>query len=333
MGGLGLFELDSFLAAQRCSWIQRSLDLDEKWKLTLYFNSYGNIPNIRKSLVNLHENPVLYGVVSAYERFLGGFTKHNENFWGAPLFENDSLLVSLRQKIRLTKNFFDNDFFVVNKEKIFSLKVRDFYLTKDSLIRYEGFCANTNLQLSRDNFNTLKNTCSMAKTKYLQKESSKEKCTELSDFLNRRKQGCKRYRKMILGLDPSYIPHNMVKFAETTETIIDLDTSKKLNAMWAHTALGNSTRTFIFKFHNNTAGYNLCVSHFVRGHSPNCTFCDLLEIPEVQNETPLHLFFQCPAVENLTNSIFSGILNEQVEISQQEFLRFLNAPTSEKMKF
>jgi hypothetical protein len=29
----------------------------------------------------------------------------------------------------------------------------------------------------------------MAKTKYSQKESSKEKCTELSDFLNRRKKG------------------------------------------------------------------------------------------------------------------------------------------------
>jgi hypothetical protein len=104
----------------------------------------------------------------------------------------------------------------------------------------------------------------------------------------------------------------MVKFAETTDTIIDLDTSKKLNAMWANTALGNSTRTFIFKLHNNTAGYNLAVSHFVRVHSPNCTFCDLFEIPEEHNETPFHLFFQCPAVENLTNNIFSWILNEQV---------------------
>jgi hypothetical protein len=33
--------------------------------------------------------------------------------------------------------------------------------------------------------------------------------------------------------------------------------------MWAHTALRNSTRTFIFKLHNNTAGYNLSVSHLL----------------------------------------------------------------------
>jgi len=330
MGGLGLFELDSFLAAQRCSWIQRSLDLDEKWKLNLYFYSNGNIPNIRMSSINQQERPVLYGIVCAYEKFLEGFTKHNENFWGAPLFENTALFVSLRQKIRLTADFFTRDFFAANKEKIMSLKVRDFFLNKDSLIRLEGFCANTNLQLTRDDFNTLKSTCSMAKTKYSKKESSKEKCVELSDFLNRRKKGCKRYRKMIVGDDLSYIPHNMIKFAETTETIIDLETSKKLNSMWANTALGNSTRTFIFKLHNNTAGYNLAVSHFVRGHSPNCTFCDILGIQEINNETPLHLFFQCSAVENLTNQIFSWILDENVEISRQEFFTVFNRPDFRK---
>jgi hypothetical protein len=115
-----------------------------------------------------------------------------------------------------------------------------------------------------------------------------------------------------------YIPHNMMKFAESTDIIIDLETSKTLNSLWANTALGNSTRTFLFKLHNNTAGYNLAVSHFVRGHSPNCTFCDILEIPEEHNETPLHLFYQCTAVENITNAFFSWLLNEVTVISRQE---------------
>jgi hypothetical protein len=107
MGGLGLFELDSFLAAQRCSWIQRSLDLDEKWKLTLYFNSYGNIPTIRKSLVNPHENPVLYGVA----RRMNGFWAASPNItkiFGGPLFSKMTLFLlvcakkSASQKIFLT---------------------------------------------------------------------------------------------------------------------------------------------------------------------------------------------------------------------------------------
>jgi hypothetical protein len=43
--------------------------------------------------------PVLYGIVSSYEKFLAGFTRHNENFWGSPLYENGAHMVSLRQKI------------------------------------------------------------------------------------------------------------------------------------------------------------------------------------------------------------------------------------------
>jgi hypothetical protein len=125
----------------------------------------------------------------------------------------------------------------------------------------------------------------------------------------------------------------MIKFAETTDTVIDLETSKKLNALWANTALGNSTRTFLFKLHNNTAGYNLSVSHFVRGHSPNCTFCDVLEIPEEHNETPLHLFYQCTAVENLTNEIFSWLLNSQVEISRHELFTVFNRDDFRKNDF
>jgi hypothetical protein len=333
MGGLGLFELDPFLAAQKCSWIQRAVDLNDKWKISLYLKSFGNIINIRTCFMDPSAEPTLFGIVSSYEKFLTGFSKHNENFWGSPIFENGAHLISLRQKIRLSTEFFDPEFFNRHKEKIISLKVRDFYVNKATLVRFENFCQNTLIPLTRDQFNTIKNTCSMAKQKYLKKEATKEKCTELSDFINRRKKGCKRYRKLIIGDIDSYIPHNMVKFAESTETIIDLETSKTLNSLWANTALGNSTRTFLFKLHNNTAGYNLQVSHFVRGHSPNCTFCDILEIPEEYNESPLHLFFQCTAVEALTNNIFSWLLNEETVISRQELFTIFRRDDFRKNDF
>jgi hypothetical protein len=134
MGGLGLFELKTFLAAQRCSWIQRALDLNEKWKLTLFYKSNGNIVNIRKSFLNKNATPVLYGIVESFEEFVGGFSKYNENFWESNLFENNAHMVSLRQKQRLTKSFFDEDFFDANKNKILNLKVTDFYVNKESLI-------------------------------------------------------------------------------------------------------------------------------------------------------------------------------------------------------
>jgi hypothetical protein len=333
MGGLGLFELDPFLSAQKCSWIQRAGDLNDKWKLILHVLSNGNRINIRKSLIDQSALPVLYGIVSSYEKFLAGFTRHNENFWGSPLYENGAHMVSLRQKIWLTSDFFELEFLALHKEKIFNLKIRDFYANKDTLIRFDHFCLNTQIPLTRDQFNTLKNTCSMAKQKYSKKEVNKEKCAELSDFINRRKKGCKRYRKLIIKDMETYIPHNMIKFAETTDIIIDIETSKTLNSLWANTALGNSTRTFLFKLHNNTAGYNLSVSHFVRGHSPNCTFCDILEIPEEHHETPLHLFFQCTVVESLTNNIFSWLLDTETVISRQELFTIFKREDFRKNDF
>jgi hypothetical protein len=173
MGGLGLFELDPFLSAQKCSWIQQAGDLNDKWKLILHFLSNGNRINIRKSLIDQSALPVLFGILSTSEKFLVGFTKHNENFWGSPLYENGAHMVSQRQKIWLTSNFFHPQFFELHKEKNFNLKVRDFYVNKDTLVRFQNFCLNTQIPLTRDQFNTLKNTCSMAKQKYSKKEVNK----------------------------------------------------------------------------------------------------------------------------------------------------------------
>jgi hypothetical protein len=63
------------------------------------------------------------------------------------------------------------------------------------------------------------------------------------------------YRKRIIGKLEPHIPHNMITFADNT---VDLEKSKKLNGTWSNTALGtNQTRTFIFKLHSNTAGFNV----------------------------------------------------------------------------
>jgi hypothetical protein len=99
----------------------------------------------------------------------------------------------------------------------------------------------------------------------------------------------------------------MMKFSVTTETIIDLATSKKLNLIWANNALGNGTSTFLFKFHNNTAGYNLAIQ--------------------------LQLLFQCPAVEFLTKEIFSWLLNTNAVISRLEFFTPFNRADHRKNDF
>jgi hypothetical protein len=100
--------------------------------------------------------------------------------------------------------------------------------------------------------------------------------------------------------------------------------------MWTNAFFSNSTRTFLFKLHNNTAGYNSAVAHFIPGHSPNCTFCDIVGNQDVENETPLHLFFTCLTSERFVEQIFTWILGEPANITRQEFFVSFNRPDHRK---
>jgi hypothetical protein len=72
----------------------------------------------------------------------------------------------------------------------------------------------------------------------------------------------------------------------------------------------NQDRTFIFKFYNNILGYNNAVTHFVRGHTPYCTFCEISRFPDVNPETPVHLFYDCRSVSAVIDAVYCTITGE-----------------------
>ncbi len=97
--------------------------------------------------------------------------------------------------------------------------------------------------------------------------------------------------------------------------------------MWNTSYLSNSLRTFLFKLHNNTLGFNNAVAHFVRGHSPNCTFCDIVNNPDPEDETPLHLFFSCTVVEQFLVDAFQWLVSDNsFTFSRQEYFTGFRRP-------
>jgi len=111
LGGLGLFELDTFINSQRIAWITRASNLDEIWKVRLFLAGNGEITNSRCCFIEKEKTPVIYEIVRSYERFLEGYTKLDENFWESNIFENKALFLRLRTKEILTKSFFEGNFF------------------------------------------------------------------------------------------------------------------------------------------------------------------------------------------------------------------------------
>ena len=69
-GGLGLFNLADFLAAQCVSWVKRALIGTDLWKENLKKAGFGDALNIRKHRINKKSNPILFYIAECYEKFL-----------------------------------------------------------------------------------------------------------------------------------------------------------------------------------------------------------------------------------------------------------------------
>jgi hypothetical protein len=94
-------------------------------------------------------------------------------------------------------------------------------------------------------------------------------------------------------------------------------------------------KTFLFKFHNNTLGYNYTVSKYVRNVNKDCTFCVAADSGEETTETPLHLFFDCPYVEPVLKNIYNWLYStiEQDHMSRQDFFVVPNTENNNNKKF
>ena len=82
-------------------------------------------------------------------------------------------------------------------------------------------------------------------------------------------------------------------------------------SLWKNGCLDNEIKTFCFKLHNNTLGYNYTVSKFIRSHNPYCTFCTLYRKPEDERETPYHLFFSCRHTEGIYEKNFRSFMENR----------------------
>jgi hypothetical protein len=246
-------------------------------------------------------------------------TRQNENFRDAFLFKNKALTIGLRNNRVLSELDFNAAFFTTYGNKIKNLVVRDIFLD-DNYVGLQNFRINTGMPVSLFQYHMLKGMVEAALVRYRKPTLAERTTADVATFVNRSKKGSRRFRKVLTVKVTDYVPHNIVKFRDNVDVVVGLDCAKKLNSIWNASVFSNSTRTFLFKLYNNTLGYNSAVAHFVRNHSPNCTFCDIERIPEAFNETPLHLFFNCATVEPFIENMFKWFVDDETfEFSRTEF--------------
>jgi len=319
-GGLGIFNLKTFLGAQKCAWVKRARNLDELWKIRLYTKSYGNVLNLRRGNFDKESEPILYGIVVAYEDFLYRYTETN-CYRNVFIFENSRLTFGLQDRNFLTARFFNNEFFRENRLKIYNLRCGDFFLDGRFKTR-ENFNNSTNIRLDLLQYERCKAILKTAEKRYGSRENFLDK--NLEDFFNF-DRGSRKYRKILTKNWNEEVPHNLVKFSDNTDTIINYRVGADLNAIWNWGFFSGEFRTFLFKLHNNRLGYNYILAKFIRGTSENCTFCEISRNPHSNRDNPLHLFFNCETTEALYNNFFGWLLmgtREEVPRRQEFFTIF-----------
>ena len=267
-----------------------------------------------------NEYPILANICRCFEIFSDRFTEHNENYKESYIFENRKITRTLESKDYINRNMVGLDFFLTNSKKFYELKYSNFYTLTDRMIPADEVIATTGIEFPPLLLQTIRAICLSNRIRFRKTCTSKQSSTTIDTFVNRNKKGSKHFRRILTVDQTDNIPHNINKFADNMDIIIDEKQSKLLNTLWMCNFFDNAEKTFFFKFVNNTLGYNNRVAHFVENHSPNCTFCDITQNPTEYSETPLHLFFDCPSVVNVIEESVKLITGDRtIEFSKREF--------------
>jgi hypothetical protein len=167
---------------------------------------------------------VLTGIISSYKMFYTKFLGINNNFKHAQIFENEHLTSSVR-----SKNFLTNDDIVrvpvrnhmsVNMIKnltISKITTDGRMLNKTEFENYIG------AEVDRVFFAKLTSIYNTAHTRYEQGNANLG--LNINQSFRTWKKGSRRFRNVLSSGKTDYVPHNIVKFASNTDTVINLECS------------------------------------------------------------------------------------------------------------
>ncbi len=294
--------------------------LDEQWKLEFFYRNNGVPLNCKPANFVKQMHPTLFLIACSFEKFYISFTKHNENFKKCFIFENKLITRNVDDRQCLTKDIVGRELFNNHRNIIYGLRYDDFYTENNVLVTNEVVQQKIGIPFSPLLIQTIRSFCITAKIKFSKKDINEQKILDVRHLMASKNKSSSRLRKILDYTPVMSTPHNIKKFAENMDIIINGDQSSFLNSLWTVNFFSNNMRTFLFKFHNNTLGYNVSVAHFVRGHSALCTFCNIARMGEGEPETPLHLFYECIPVRDFIEIFFRQFTNDNnYEIKAREY--------------
>jgi hypothetical protein len=248
-GGVGFFNLKTFLGSQRCTWLFRAKKFCiDNWRYDLHALAPNNDPLlIRASDVSENTNPVLHGICVDYENFHNNFCMQERNFYDAQIFENN-VFIDPGSGNKINKNFFGLDQYQMQTDRIRML-------TYSSCFRHGIFKSmqefrNDGLTLTLVTWMRLRNTVIHAANPIIGRVNT------VHNFVHRWRKGGKQIRRIITAHDvTTYSFRNSDSFL-TFSGLTGMIPNENYNlahwcSSWNVTSLSNELRMFIFNTRYN----------------------------------------------------------------------------------
>ena len=236
-GGLGLTKMGDFLNYQKCGWTFLIKSYDEKWKIEFFNGSKGNITQARGS--DFPNNKILHTFATALTTLCDSHLKKNQNYKDVLIFNNNCLPLSYRPYTLIDKAFFpEPQAKTVSVRKLFPDNI---LITRDSLAILCG------TMITNDQYKKLKKLANNWTTRF-ENENALQTSEKFENFFKKSKNGSKIFKNCVLPVEEGYVPHNIIKYGKTTDSVIQINQLINLNTLWKENYFDNKTKSFILNY-------------------------------------------------------------------------------------
>jgi len=308
-GGLGLFELKSFLTAQKCAWIKRSEKKTiDNWRFDLKkLSPDGKILQILPLDTTQETHPIIHNLVEAFNTFKNAHSAKDENFKKSEIFMNSSFVRSARDNGLLDVNFFTREIYTRNKKEIRALTYNDCF--HNDIFRTINQFEELGIYLTGVVWLRLRGAITHAKITHQNRALVKNESKSVAEFFSSFKKGSKKFRETLThnNLASSNRPllRTVITFADLTDTTVPAeDFLGTILGLWSRSFLPNDLRSFLFKERNNSLPLNNRTANFLQNINDTCSFCRIINPETRQRESFNHLFLDCP----VTRTVLNGFL-------------------------
>jgi hypothetical protein len=309
LGGLGIFHLETFLSAQKCSWIHRASKLAiDNWRFDLKrFSPTDEILDVCPCDIRNESNPVLSTLVKAHTGLLAEFTKKELNFTVAPIVDNPAFSRGPRYTILIDYSFLGRTFYSAHKTELRKLTFEQCYQDGRYLSIEEYAMLGINISIAT--WMRLNLTLSYNYRRYSIPNTELATPKTYSDFMTSIQKGSCKFRRVLMH---SRVTEYNLRTSTVVRTFfrnIDLDTVdevalRQIHSSWNISFLPNDLWEFIFLERTNFLKIGVRAVNYMQTASEYCSLCRIINPDTVSRETMLHLFSNCP----ITTALLRGLM-------------------------